>query len=147
MDATKDALADVFDTEKDFISNDFVTEHLDDIKKAAEGDAEAIDKLRDALAHDMILNIAMQNNLSDELTAQLRDQVNKAQELIPDIKVGASIDMDNLNASEQEFFNAMGEIIEGANMTAEQANAMFSTMGFQANFATEEKPGHLSQIV
>jgi hypothetical protein len=45
MKGTQKALADVLDVEEEYISDDFVKEHLEDIEKAAEGDAEAIDRL------------------------------------------------------------------------------------------------------
>jgi hypothetical protein len=35
--------------EKEYVSDDFVTKHLEDIGKAAEGDEEAIDRLGQAL--------------------------------------------------------------------------------------------------
>jgi septal ring factor EnvC (AmiA/AmiB activator) len=57
MGGIKNALADVLDIEADFVSEDFVTEHLADIEKAATGDAEAIDRLRSALGDQLILDI------------------------------------------------------------------------------------------
>ena len=46
MEQMKDAMSDVLGTSEEFISNDFITENLEDIEKAAKGDAEAIDRLR-----------------------------------------------------------------------------------------------------
>jgi hypothetical protein len=50
----KDAMSDLLGTSEEFISNDFLKEHLEDIEKAATGDAEAIDRLKIALAEDII---------------------------------------------------------------------------------------------
>jgi hypothetical protein len=55
----KSALADVLDVESDLISSDFVEDHLDDIEKAATGDADAIDKLRASMDEEIIANIAL----------------------------------------------------------------------------------------
>jgi hypothetical protein len=57
LNKTRSALSDVLNVEEDFIENDFVEEHLDDIKLAAEGNGDAIDRLKMALADDIILNI------------------------------------------------------------------------------------------
>jgi hypothetical protein len=39
----KDALSDLLGVSKEYITNDFVTSHLDLIAKAAEGSGDAID--------------------------------------------------------------------------------------------------------
>jgi hypothetical protein len=61
LSGMKSALGDILDVNSDLISSDFVTdpEHLEDIKKAAEGDAEAIDRLRASMDEEIITNISM----------------------------------------------------------------------------------------
>lgn len=46
LDGMKNAMSDILDISEDFLSDDFLLENMDDIKLAAEGDADAIDRLR-----------------------------------------------------------------------------------------------------
>jgi hypothetical protein len=65
MSDVKDAMSDVLGTSEEFIDDDFILEHMEDIEKAATGDAEAIDSLRKALATDILCNIMMVDNIDE----------------------------------------------------------------------------------
>jgi hypothetical protein len=130
----QDALADILDTEKDFISETFVQDHLEDIQKAADGDADAIDRLHKALAVDMVAHIAVDNGLDETQVQNLINQVQGLQ--IPDIEVGAKLDSSQFSNDEKAFLDQMLEIVENAKMTADEANEFFGQMGFDANFET-----------
>jgi len=54
LSKTRSALSDVLDVEEDFITDDFVTSHLDEIANAAEGDEKAIDSLRSSMDEEII---------------------------------------------------------------------------------------------
>ena len=116
---------------------------MEEIGKAAEGDAESIDKLHIALGKEMALNIAINNKALDKDNKlnididTLRDKINNLE--IPDIEVGASMDFTEMDADMQEFTKAMIDIVNSAHMTVDEANAFFGQMGFEANFATETK--------
>lgn len=130
----QDALADILDTEEDYISETFVKDHLEDIQKAADGDAEAIDRLHKALAVDMVAHIAVDNGLDE---GQVQNLINQVQGLqIPDIEVGAKLDSSQFSNDEKAFLDQMLEIVENAKMTADEANEFFGQMGFDANFET-----------
>lgn len=130
----QDALADILDTEEDYISETFVRDHLEDIQKAADGDAEAIDRLHKALAVDMVAHIAVDNGLDE---GQVQNLINQVQGLqIPDIEVGAKLDSSQFKRDEEAFLDQMLEIVENAKMTADEANEFFGQMGFDANFET-----------
>lgn len=133
----QDALADILDTEEDFISETFVQDHLEDIQKAADGDADAIDRLHKALAVDMVAHIAVDNGLDETQVQNLINQVQGLQ--IPDIKVGAKLDSSQFSDDEKAFLDQMLEIVENAKMTADEANEFFGQMGFDANFETHEE--------
>lgn len=134
MIGMKDAVSDVLDISSEFVSNDFITEHLSEIEKAAKGDAEAIDALRDALAEDFILNVIVDNDLESQKDDILTGFA-ELQASIPDLEVGATLD-------DGEFLEKAQKLIEDCNMTVDQANALFDTLGFEANFATEEHEVH-----
>ena len=134
---TQDALADLLDVGEEaekYFDDDFITKHMDDISEAAEGNADAIDRLRDSFADELILQIAIDNDLTDDVRNQLVENVNMLQAQIPNIDVGITL------TGEDQFLQACQNIINDANMTKDQANAMFDAMGFQATYATEQQP-------
>jgi hypothetical protein len=57
MDGMKDAMSDVLGVSEDFLSDDFIVDNMEDIKLAAEGDAEAIDRLAIAAGKDILVNL------------------------------------------------------------------------------------------
>ena len=138
MDGIQDSLSDVLGVESDFISNSYVTDHLKDIEKAAEGDEAAIDRLKDALAEDIILKVMAEGEVDINTQYNILNKIEELQNQIPNIKVGTEIEMDDETYA--QFFQDMQNIVAQAGLTAEQANALFSTMGFEAEFATESQP-------
>jgi hypothetical protein len=61
----KDAMSDVLGTSEEFISDDFIVKNLEDIEKAAKGDAEAIDRLSAALGKEIILDITVDGSQAE----------------------------------------------------------------------------------
>lgn len=138
---TQDALADLLDVgeeAKKYFDDDFIAKHMDDISEAAKGNADAIDRLRDSFADELILKVAIDNNLTDEVKNQLTDSINDLQTQIPNIDIGYTINPND--KSYGQFLQTCQDIINTAKMTKEQANAMFEAMGFQATYKTEEQP-------
>lgn len=124
MDDMKDAMSDVLGVSEEFLSDSFIKENLEDIKLAAEGDADAIDRLAIAAGRDIILNIGIEDEgIRDEVLA-LHDSL-AAQ--IPDIKVGATVD-------DADFLAKAEQIIRDSQMTMEEANAYFRSIGFEPEF-------------
>ena len=134
------AVADLLDTEEDYVSDDFLQAHFEDIEKAADGDAEAIDRLKQALAEDIIMKVAMNNEVSTEDQEQIKTWLQEIQDLSNNIEIGANMDLTNFEGSEQQLLEKMQNIISTSKMTADEASAAFGAMGFQTNFAMEEVP-------
>ena len=134
------AVADLLDTEEDYVSDDFLQEHFEDIEKAADGDAEAIDRLKQALAEDIIMKVAMNNEVSTEDQEKIKTWLQEIQDLSNNIEIGANMDLTNFEGSEQQLLEKMQNIISTSKMTADEASAAFGAMGFQTNFAMEEVP-------
>lgn len=128
----RSSVADVLDVEEDAVSNDFLEKHLDDIKKAATGNEKAIDALRDAYADDLLLNIGVNNELDNATQKDLQGRLDKLQNQFSDIKIGTKLDSG-------KFLEEAQNIVDIAGMTEEQANAFFDSIGFDAEFETEEK--------
>lgn len=135
MSKTKKALSDVLDVEADLVSDDFITQHLDDIAKAATGDEEAIDALRASMDEEIILRISA--GKSDEAIAKintLNDQVQTMAAELPDIEVGAYL-------NDEEFVATANALVKEAGMTADQANAYFAGIGYEPVAETTEIEG------
>ena len=132
----KDALADVFDTESEYIDQEFVQSHLKDIEKIAKGDAEAIEKVRAELADRTLYNISISNNLTENLKNQLTRDLDALQQDINNrkIEVGAELKGDDT------IIQSMQSIVDAAQMTKEQANALFASMGFEATYEESSEP-------
>ena len=135
LKGTQKAVSNLLDVSEDYVSDDFIVEHLDDIEKAATGDAEAIDNLKAALADQIILDIVGVDKFA-ELPQNLQDAITQMQNIIDstDIKVGETLNMD---VDDSGFIDACNEIIRNAGMTADQANAYFDALGFETAFVTE----------
>lgn len=133
MTGVKDALAQVLDVSGEYISNNFVTKNLEDIGKAAKGDADAIDRLRSQMDEEVIANISL--GQSDEFIAKVKEADSAFQELVnklPDnIKVGAVL-------QDEEFLEAANRLVSTANMTASEANDYFAGIGYEPVYDTEE---------
>ena len=131
----KGALADVLDVEEDLISSDFVTGHLEEIEKAAQGDAEAIDSLRASMDEEIITNITLGQtdefiNKINELDAELKTKV-------PDnIEIGMVLT--GANEAEQAFLEAANKMVSESKMTADEANAYFAGIGYEPVYAVED---------
>jgi len=138
----RDAIGDVLDLSEDtekYLDGDFFVKNADLIEKAANGSAEAIDKLRVATTDAIVAKIIVDNELSGEEIATLQSSLNNIQNQIPDIVVGTELNLDGMSQNEAAFLEECQRIISTAHMTADQANAFFESMGFEAQFATEEK--------
>lgn len=130
MKQTKSALSDVMDVEEDLISNDFVENHLEEISKVAEGDADAIDFLRSQMDEEIIANITL--GQSDEFIEKIQAIDEEIKNNIPEnIEVGAII-------NDGAFYEAAAKMVEEAGMTADEANAYFAGMGYEPVYNTEE---------
>lgn len=131
INGIRDALVDVLDVEEESIDNDFITKNLSLIEQASKGNAEAIDKLRDAYADEILLKISADNQLNTGEIQTLKDQLNSLQSDMPDFAIG--------RIDDTAFIESCQKLIEDAGMTAEQANQMFSAMGIEPEYETKEE--------
>lgn len=132
------AILDVSEETEKYFSDDFIQANLDDIAKAAEGDADAIDRLRASLAEEIVIQISTENNLTEDVKNQVLSQFHELQSQIPEIDIGYKILGDD--ASYGSFLQTCQSIIDAAGMTKEQANEFFEGIGFKATYAVEDVP-------
>lgn len=129
----RSAMAKLLDISEEYVSSDFITEHLEDIGKAAEGDAEAIDRLKDSLREDVIMHFGLEDNVANDLLGK----VEYWQGILDSnaIYAGATLD-------DTQMMNALSEMVAQAGLTVDQVNALFDSMGFETEFATEPQMVH-----
>ena len=130
---TRSALSDVLDVEEEFISDDFVISHLDEIAKAAKGDEKAIDSLRSSMDEEIIARITLGQD--EEFTAQINSLDQKVKDacskLDPTIEVGAKV-------NDADFLEAANNLVKESQMTADEANAYFAGIGYEPVYNAED---------
>lgn len=131
LEGTKEAMSDLLDISEEYISEDLILNNMNDIAKAAEGDANAIDRLRAAALEDIVLNMKLDDSaISNQ---ELFTKVQGLQSMLDqmgDLQVGANID-------DSEFIQACNDMILAAGLSADQVNALFSGMGFDVTYDSE----------
>lgn len=127
MTSVKSVLSDVLGVSEDFISNDFVTNHLNDIEAAVMGDTAAIDRLKMAMAQEVVVKATFDDT---ELQQKALVAHNTLVANMPDLEVGATL-------STGDFLTAAQSVIDTANMTVEEAQSYFNALGYEPVFETE----------
>lgn len=114
---------------KEFVDENFVKEHLDDIYAAVEGDIDAINRLRIAVARANAAKYMIHLDLpSEAVSAKLDDLMELVSQAdAMDIEVGASIE-------DSEFIKSLNTMLESTNMTVDELNKVFESIGFQAEY-------------
>ena len=90
------SLSKILDVDESAFQNEFIIDNLDEISKAADGDEEAIERLRDSLQDSIIANVFLNNNdLSPERIEELKSNFNDLENSLNDIEVGVTLNGDN----------------------------------------------------
>lgn len=124
---TKDALADVLNVSSEDISNDFITDHLEDIQSLVNGDVEALDRLRIAAGQEYVLELNQTGDLSDESLNYLQQKITEIGGM--QIEVGASID-------DQDFVDSLNNMMRNGELTKDQVNTLLNKIGVEPHFTT-----------
>lgn len=107
--------------------------NMNNLKKAAEGDTEAIEALQKAAAADYLKNLDLGTQV--ENVEQAQDAINNFVDYmdgidIPEIKPG--VDISEVWSGAQEFRDAFNDMARSANLSAEQIQNAAKSMGFNA---------------
>jgi hypothetical protein len=125
---TKDAVSDLLSVDETYLSNSFIEseETLTLLEEAAEGSAEAIDKLQILAAKSILIDLSADDS---ELRATLLEYHDSLfnEEWNKSIKIGATIDNEG-------FIANANKIVEKSKMTVEEAQAYFSSLGYEPTF-------------
>lgn len=114
--------------------------NMDNLKKAAEGDTEAIEALQKAAAADYLQKLDLSAQV--ENVEQAQDAINNFVDYmdnvdIPEIKPG--VDMSDVWSGSQEFKDAFNDMARSANLSAEQIQNAAKSMGFDAEVTYVEE--------
>lgn len=134
-----EAYGDLLDIDGSQLSADFLnnTEHLEDMKKALEGDEEAYQRLQEAARIDIATKVGFDDSEFQTGFNDLMSTYYEGQSL-EDLVVGADLN----NA---DFLNALSEMVTQAGMTAQEATDYLSSMGVDAEVVT--KPETVTETV
>jgi hypothetical protein len=124
------------DGSNDFIDNinsGFVEAHLADVQAMAEGDVEALNRVRLAAAKGAAMEVTtnVPTEVAEAQIADLMDMVAQADAM--NIEPGADID-------DTAFIQKLNEMINSGQITAEAVNAAFGTMGYEAKWISNKTP-------
>ena len=127
----KDAMSDLLDISSDFIDTDFVdnlandAESMELMKKAAEGDGDAIDALRQKALESIVLHMELEDSelTNEELWTKVQELQSMLDGMGP-IEVGTQLDMTGIENGEDDFITALNNMIAEAGMSTAQVNAM-----------------------
>ena len=113
----------------DAVDDTFVLNNLDNIRAATEGDTEALNNLRLAIARvsasDVNTDINVPTDVAEAALDNLMDMVAQADAM--DIEVGASID-------DSQFLQALNQMVRSGQVSADAVAAAFQSMGYDAKW-------------
>lgn len=125
---------DILDMPFDTLSDEFVNsrENLDLMKEAAEGNEEAYNDLLAAANQDILTTVGLDDVDFQTKYADIKGKVDAG---LQDIQAGAYID-------DSQAIQAMNELINSADMTAQQATDLLASMGVDAEVEQVDVPAN-----
>lgn len=101
------------------VSNSFVEEHLEEIKKLADGDISVLEELSEAAAIDYIVNLAIPQEDKDSILGFM----NEVQAM--DLDIGATATLDN-----SSYLDTINQMLADGLITADQIQSAFNAIGY-----------------
>lgn len=132
--------SDLLDLPTDQLSPDF-TQSIDNfnlLKQAANGSEQAYNSLRQAAMQDILTRVGIDDASLAKFDTDLATIESQIQNGIDDLEIGAYID-------DTQAIQAMNQLINAADMTAEQATALLADMGVDAEVESAEVPEQQKQ--
>lgn len=128
IDNVRASTAKMLNVSEDAMSDEFIQTHLKDIEAAANGNVEAMDRLREAYGQEYVANMEI-NGVNEEDINNIRDRLNN--EIIPGL--AAEISDLSLHASldDSQYIAALNEMLAKGQITEAQVNEVLSGMGYE----------------
>lgn len=133
----KQAYSDMLDLDMDSLSDSFATnaDNLKLMEQAANGSQAAYDQLRKNAMEDIIQNVFVNDDNAQKKALELNSTL---QNELQDMEIGATIDDKNI-------YQQMNELINAADMTAQEASDLLASMGIDAEVEEVEVPKEQEQ--
>ena len=136
MNKIRGSVEDLFGKQ---ISDDFITEHLEDIEKLAKGDLTVFDELAKAATEDIIVDIAGVTD-ADQLSGEFANLNSMIQNTdLENLEIGASLDSTGLDV-------ALQGMLDSAAITVDECNAILEGMGFEPKIDYQEVPVEVGSV-
>lgn len=129
LDGMQKIIGNVLNIDGEALSDSFYTsaKNMELMKKAAEGDVQAIEDLRQAAGNDIIAHVQAD---TEEAKQALKDFDSTIDNInTKDLEIGATVDLG-------DGYAALNDFIAKSGMTADQVNAYLNSMGYQAEIET-----------
>ena len=114
------------------VSNDFIAEHLEEIKKLADGDMTVLDELGEAAARDYVAHL----EIPDEDISKFQGVLDQLANQGKDLEISAEINLKDAN-----YLNTLNEMLEAGTVTADQVKTAFNSMGYSPDIHYKEADG------
>lgn len=120
------------------ITEGFVESHLADIQAMADGDVDALNRVREAAARGAAMEVIV-NIPTDVAEQQVNTIISKIQEAnAMDIEIGADID-------DTKFIASMANIMSSSQQTAKAVSAAFESMGYEVHWTDKKTMATLAK--
>ena len=132
----KSSLEKIMNVESGTFDNQFIIDNLAEIEAAANGSEEAIQNLRNATVEKIMLDAGISPDANEAVYNEMMNLIAIAEEILPDIETGASIDDSIFNAT----LNRMVQNAYAAGMSINSIINMLNGMGLNAKITMHEVP-------
>lgn len=122
-------------------AEDFAVEHSEKVEDALNGDAEAVESLREELAKKQ-LEVAIGTRMDQTSKQTLMDEVVDLQQKIDNVEVGFDLTADNT-----DVLNSLAQIMTAAEFTSkDMAQAFVDAMGVDVDLVEQPGPTNSSEV-
>ena len=116
LETMRTAMADILDVEEDYIDNNFVKDHLDELKGVIDGDIDSLNALHKAFAEEQFLKIDVDDQ---EFQNKVGMSIAEAEDKLNNIEPG------KLEADDLQFLESLANVLYQSGWTIDQIDNLF----------------------
>ena len=116
LETMRKAMADILDVEEDYIDNNFVKDHLDELKGVIDGDIDSLNALHEAFTEEQFLKIDVDDQ---EFQDKVGMSIAEAEDRLNNIEPG------KLEADDLQFLESLANVLYQSGWTIEQIDNLF----------------------
>ena len=127
----KEDVADIIDTSEELLGDDWIADHMNQILKAAEGNEEAIESLRESAQEEIITNLGVNFEGFEEGKEQFLNDLNQLED-------GADL-MVTMDLDDIAFLQKLVSAMQQAGMSQAEIESALSGIGIDVDLAPYEQ--------